>query len=365
MKICFCGDIMPGGVLPYQKVYLTDRLATTYQSFDLRIGTLESPIGTNLPFDENKMKGRANIIYARDEDFYRIKGLGIDIVSLANNHIYDLGEEGLKNTIRILQENNILYFGAGMNANEAARPVLIRNEGRTIAIFGYCMYGNPYIGHVQLATSEEPGVNPLDLKKVVSDIKEAKRKYDYVIIMPHWGIEYRYEPMDECVMMAKQMIKAGADAVIGSHTHQIQPVVKYKSGIIAYSLGNFLFPDFYMSPPRPIWYPSASDIICNIPEVVGYPFPITQPIKQIWKDEARIGSIVGLNISDKIQLKSFNHVKLSKDNILGLYQLPKKDYHRLKYIGLITNYPKFGIILSTINKIRIKMTQTFFSFINK
>ena len=76
MKLLFCGDVMPGGVLPYQKEYITSELRDFMAGFDARIGTLEAAIGTNLPFDPIKENGRQNIVYARDEDFYRVKELG-------------------------------------------------------------------------------------------------------------------------------------------------------------------------------------------------------------------------------------------------------------------------------------------------
>ena len=102
VKILAVGDIMPGGVLPYQDKYITSDLLKYMKGFDFRIGTLEAAIGSNLSYDPVKMSGRQNIIYARDEDFFRVKEMGFDVVSLANNHVWDLGEEGLRNTIKIL-----------------------------------------------------------------------------------------------------------------------------------------------------------------------------------------------------------------------------------------------------------------------
>ena len=107
VNLFFCGDIMPGGVLPYQDKYASLGLMEYMQSFDYRIGTLESAIGTNMPFDPIKLAGRQNLIYAREEDLYRIKEMGFDIVSLANNHVGDLGRDGLVNTMRLLKENGI------------------------------------------------------------------------------------------------------------------------------------------------------------------------------------------------------------------------------------------------------------------
>ncbi|MBQ6087134.1 MAG: CapA family protein [Bacteroidales bacterium] len=323
MKLFFCGDIMPGGVLPYQDNYISSSLRDYIQSFDFRIGTLEAAIGTGLSFDPVKMSGRQNIIYARNEDFFRIKEMGFDVVSLANNHIWDLGEDGLKNTIRLLKENGIKYCGVGNNIDEASRPAIMEKDGLRVAVLAYCMYGNPWLGYVELAGKEKAGVNPLYIDKVVEDIHNAKEKYDKVIVLPHWGREYQYEPLPECVTLAKKMIDAGADAVLGSHTHQIQPLVEYKGKSICYSMGNFLFPDFYMYPPRPIWYPDSLKEVEGVKDVVGYPYPIEEPIRQVWNPISRYGCIVSLNVEkDGITVKR-DYVHSSDDNVVSL-SVPEK-----------------------------------------
>ena len=88
MNLFFCVDIMPGGMLSYQDNYISPELKLFLNYFDFRIGTLESAIGTNLSYDPIKVAGRKNIIYARNEDFFRVKEMGLDVVSLANNHIW-------------------------------------------------------------------------------------------------------------------------------------------------------------------------------------------------------------------------------------------------------------------------------------
>lgn len=359
MKLFFCGDIMPGGVLPYQDKYITTELLDFMSGFDFRIGTLEAAIGTNLPYDPVKMAGRQNIIYARNEDFFRVKEMGFDMVSLANNHVWDLGEEGLRNTIKVLKENGIKYCGAGLNIEEASQPAIIEKNGQKIAILAYCMYGNKYLGYVELAGENKAGINPLDIEKVVKDIKDAKLKYDKVIVMPHWGREYQYEPLPECVAMAKRMVEAGADAVLGSHTHQMQPLIKYKQTPICFSMGNFLFPDFYMYPPRPIWYPDAKEEVKGIKDVVDYPYPIDEPIRQVWNPVSRYGCVVGLSINKDQIVTELRYVHSSTDNVEGLDVPNTTILHSLKKTKLmLTNIPfhvcvkVWRIIWGIMNKVR-------------
>ena len=318
MNLCFCGDVMPGGVLPYQQNYISSDLLGYLRGFDFRIGTLEAAIGAGLSFDPVKVQGRQNIIYARDEDFFRVKEMGFDVVSLANNHVWDLGEAGLRNTIRMLKENGIQYCGAGLDIEEASQPAVIVKDGLSIAILAYCMYGNKYLGYVELAGTGKPGVNPLDIEKVILDIKKAKEKYDKIIVLPHWGREYSFEPLRECVRMAKQMIEAGADAVLGSHPHHVQPLVEYKGRPICYSMGNFLFPDFYMHPPRPIWYPDTLEEVKGIKRVVGYPFPIEEPLCQVWNPLSRYGCMIKLSLTDNRFDPECRFVHASSDNVVSL-----------------------------------------------
>jgi poly-gamma-glutamate synthesis protein (capsule biosynthesis protein) len=329
MKLLFCGDIMPGGVLPYQTSYIDTDVSDYMSQFDARIGTLEAAIGTSLPYDTVKMEGKQNVIYARDEDFFRVTELGINLVSLANNHVYDLGAEGLANTIQMLDKHNILHCGAGMTDEEAGRPAVLNIRGQSVAVLAYCMFGNKYLGHVELAGKDKPGVNPLIMDTVIADITRAKKMYDYVVVMPHWGIEYHYMPMQECVEMAYKMIDVGADAVIGGHTHKVQPIVRYKSKYICFSMGNFLFPDYYMKPPRPIWYPDSSTDLTVIRDVDDYPESIDAPVRRVWQETSRIGYMLDFEINDKTERLKTKYVRLSADNIVQMHNPDKKIKQRL------------------------------------
>ena len=142
LKLLFVGDIMPGGVLHYQDLFYTDGIKQFMQKFDLRIGTLEVAIGDNIPFDKEKMKGRMNIIYCKNSDAQKLLDLDINIVSLANNHIFDLGIEGLENTKQILSENNIKYCGAGKNIKEASEPIIMNYNGKRIVFLAYSDWHN-------------------------------------------------------------------------------------------------------------------------------------------------------------------------------------------------------------------------------
>ena len=175
------------------------------------------------------------------------------------------------------------------------------------------------------------------MEKVLEDIKSAKEKYDYVFIMPHWGIEYTYFPTSYDRKKAIQMINAGADGIIGSHTHQIQPWLKINQSIVYFSLGNFLFPDFYMLPERPICYP------CNQEEAKKYPISYTYPkkpngiIRRVWKKKNRNGIIAEILIDNKIKTKT-TFIRLDENNNVTLLKNFISLNSILKIIALLLRF---------------------------
>lgn len=318
MKLLFCGDIMPGGVLPYQDKYVQEEVLSFLKSFDLRIGTLECAIGNDMQFDESKMNAEMNIVYARNEDFFRVKELGIDIVSLANNHIFDLGEAGFKNTLNCLCQNNIRYVGAGMNLEEASAPLIIKREGVSIALFACCFSGLKPVW-VTAATPTSAGIWQTDIETVCKKIEDAKKLYDYVIVLPHWGIELVFFPQEEYYSYAQKMIDAGADSVLGSHTHRIGPYWKYRGKTICYSMGNFLFPDFCMQVPKPQFYPDSVEQYRSLERMWFYPKDFTSPVVSVWRGRYRIGSVISMKIHKRHAIASHRLTMLTKDNVLEMY----------------------------------------------
>jgi len=299
IKIAFVGDICPGGVLHGSpRTCISKEVVDYLKKFDLRVANLESAIGEGFSFDQDKMRNPkwCNIIYSKDEDVQRLKEIGIDIVSLANNHVTDLGFEGLIHTIQVLDQNNILHFGAGRNNSEADEPVVMNLKGKRFAFLGF--YDTEVAPHP--ATEDSWGVSTSD--NLIKRIKKAKEKHDYVFVLPHWGFEHIYRPLPRDRKLAIELIKAGADGVIGSHPHSIQPYIMYKKKPIFFSLGNFLMPDFYQQPPCPIWYPDSSIDVTNIPIVYKYASNHKEHVKYIQRKESRIGLIAEFYISDKIMI---------------------------------------------------------------
>ncbi|MFH1841535.1 MAG: CapA family protein [Candidatus Nealsonbacteria bacterium] len=198
---------------------------------DILFGNLEGPIS-----DKGEKVGS---IYSFRADPKAVEGLvfaGFDILSLANNHILDYQKTALEDTISILEENGIIYTGAGVLAEEAFSLKIIESKGVKIGFFSYTNLGSETWKNIGVAwVSEE------DFKKVKEDISSAKEKVDVLIVSLHAGEEYQEEPTDFQKSFSEMAIDAGANLVLGHHPHVVQRVEKYNSGWIAYSLGNFVF----------------------------------------------------------------------------------------------------------------------------
>ena len=346
MKFLFFGDIMPGGVLPYQDKYIDEKMLKYIHSFDFRIGTLECSIGTNIAFDTSKMASTKSIVFARDEDMFRLQELHLDVVSLANNHAFDLGLTGMENTIRLLDNMGIKHCGAGHNLSEAKKPAIIEINNKRIAFIG-CLLNSPRPVIFHKATESSFGVYQVDIENLEQNIRELKSQYDYVVVMPHWCEEHSFYPPAYCKDSGKKMIDAGADAVVGSHPHIINPVIKYKNKYIYFSLGNFLFPDKCMQVPRPMYYPKTREKYLSLKRMWTYPKNIIEPIVAVWKPKNRIGMMVEMDINKEIK-SHYNLTCLTADNVLHPYSSIAVNL-RMAFWALIIQLPKYEIIIRLYN----------------
>lgn len=290
IKIVAVGDMMPGGILAGVNAnYVSQDVLDCLQDADIRVGTLETAIGNVPNFNEEKMKRLGDVIYAKDVDLNKLKQLSFDIVSLANNHYYDLGLDGARHTIKLLDELGIQHIGAGNNIQEASAPVVKVIHDKKVAFLAFC--DKERMGWCPWATETTPGINPMYDDYVVSEIKKHKKQNDYVVVMPHWGREHTWVTSARVYKMAKKMMKAGADLILGSHPHRVQPVVNYKKASVAFSMGNFLFPDRLIVKPRSTYYPDEPIDFNSLPITDAYPKVECMTYKK-WKPLARVGMIV-------------------------------------------------------------------------
>lgn len=165
--------------------------------------------------------------------------MGIDIVTLANNHILDFGPEGITDSIKTLDEAGIRHVGAGENTEQAEKLEIIETCGRKIGFLGT---SRVYMSATWASGPSHPGVfSTYDPSRALEVIKAADELCDYLVVYVHWGVERETTPKEYQKTMGQAYIDAGADLVIGSHPHVLQPLEYYKEKPIMYSLGNFVF----------------------------------------------------------------------------------------------------------------------------
>lgn len=199
---------------------------------DLVFANLEGPIS-----DKGTKVGSIYSFRANPNMVEGLKYSGIDIVSLANNHIWDYGGEAVEDTMNLLKDVGISYVGAGKNYNDAHNPAIIQIKSIKVSFLAYTNLISSSLDTVD----SKPAVAFLDLGQVKRDIKLAKSLSDIVIVSIHWGEEYEKFHNEFQETVGKEIIDEGVSLVVGHHPHVIQEVEKYRDGYIAYSLGNFVF----------------------------------------------------------------------------------------------------------------------------
>jgi poly-gamma-glutamate capsule biosynthesis protein CapA/YwtB (metallophosphatase superfamily) len=162
---------------------------------------------------------------------------GMDGVTLGNNHILDAGTTGLDETMRHLDVAGIAHAGAGMDLEEARKPMVFDLGGTKVGVLSYL---NVPSYSWAWATETAPGTAPLLENVMKEDIERLRRRVDLILVMPHWGKEYIATPEPQQVKLAHTAIDAGADLVIGGHAHWPKGIEMYEGKPIFYGVGNFL-----------------------------------------------------------------------------------------------------------------------------
>ena len=186
------------------------------------------------------LEGKMYTFRANPEKVSILHEMGVDIVKLANNHVYDYGRQALEDTLDTLSNAGIAYVGAGHDLKEATEPVYMELDGKTVA-FVAASRAEKYKMTPQ-ATEETPGIlRCYDTELFLETIKKADENADFVLAYVHWGTEYSFELEEVQLTTGKEYLDAGADVVIGAHSHCLQGMEYYDGKPIIYSLGNFWF----------------------------------------------------------------------------------------------------------------------------
>lgn len=237
MSILIGADIVPtesnkayfdsGNMQDVVGVELLDLLSNS----DYRVFNLECPlVNADSPIQKCGPNIRADVSTVNG-----LKSIGVDLLTLANNHIMDHGNAGLNSTISVLEKENISFFGAGENLNAAARPFVFSVNNKKIGVYT-CVEHEFSIAEVNKA-----GANPFDPLESFDFVSDLKSECDYVIVLYHGGKEHYRYPSPMLQRICHKFVEKGADLIVCQHSHCIACEEKYKGGIIVYGQGNFIF----------------------------------------------------------------------------------------------------------------------------
>ncbi len=184
---------------------------------------------------ENAIKKFGPNLKAHKNTAKVLKDIGVTHCGLSNNHIFDFGIEGTVDTLRHLEEAGLEYTGFGKDYEDSRRDLIIEKDGEKIAIIAVCEHEYSY------ALEDRMGSRPFDEYHTLEDIRAAKEKADRVIVIYHGGKEHCRYPSPRLVRTFRAMARAGADVVLGQHSHCIGCYEKYENCHLLYGQGNYHF----------------------------------------------------------------------------------------------------------------------------
>jgi hypothetical protein len=246
VRILIGGDICPRGRV--QSAFIEGRaeaifgdLLEAVSEADLSIANLECPLVT-----EDTPIEKAGIALGADARCVRgLRSAGWTALSLANNHSFDHGAQGLLNTIETIKDAGMIPFGAGPDSPTARRPLIRDVHGTRIIV--YAMAEREF----SVAEDDSPGANPMDLIGVLEALRTYKDQGHFIVLI-HGGKEFYPYPSPEMVRRCRFLIDSGADAVICGHAHIAQPWEIHAGRPIVYGLGNLVFE--YPGMPHDFWF---------------------------------------------------------------------------------------------------------------
>ena len=219
--------------------------APLFAGADIRIANLECVVATT------GEAGSKNYTFRAHPRVLPVLRRHLDGVTLANNHSGDFGREAFAEMLGLLRQNGLAQAGGGMNLAEAHTPWIVERKGLRIAILSY----NEFMPRSFEALHDAPGTAWSEDEQVVADIRRARsvHRADLVIPFMHWGWENEHSANARQRLLARKMIDAGADAVIGGHPHVTQDIEHYQGKPIVYSVGNFVMKETDNEAQRQAW----------------------------------------------------------------------------------------------------------------
>lgn len=235
IRLMATGDVIPARSVNFQMVKRNDfrypflKTADLLNTADIVFINLESPL---VPKCSTTVEGM--IFCGNERAVGGFNFANVKIASLANNHIGNYGNDGIDNTIKLLEKNNISVTGV--------------NEKQTILTIKGKKFG--FLGYNDIEKNDKLKISLAYKDAIATEVASLKKETDFVIVAFHWGIEYNSNPTSGQKELAHLAIDNGADLIIGNHPHWVQGVEIYKNRFISYAHGNFIFDQMWSRETR-------------------------------------------------------------------------------------------------------------------
>ena len=239
--LAFGGDMHFEGVLASKlaasPATVLSPIAPTLARADLAIANLETAVtGGGLP------AAKTYTFRAPPSAFDALRGGGIDVASMANNHGLDFGESGLRDSLAAAKRARYPVVGIGSSAKQAYAPYRTTINGQRIAVIGATQVLDDHLIDAWTAGPGKPGLaSAKDVRRLLEAVRRARRSADTVVVFLHWGVELMECPTTDQRTLSRALVDAGADVIVGGHAHRLQGAGRMRGALVGYGLGNFVW----------------------------------------------------------------------------------------------------------------------------
>ena len=239
--LAFGGDVHFEGVLESKLASgpegLLAPIAPVLDDADLAIVNLETAVTNG-----GAPAAKQFVFSAPPDAFTALRGGGVDVASMANNHGLDFGEAGLRDSLAAARRAGLPVIGIGLDGKRAYRPFRRKIKGQRIAVIGATQVLDDHLISAWTAGPGKPGLaSAKDVPRLLQEVREARRTSDTVVVFLHWGVELEQCPTTDQRTLAKQLVAAGADVVVGGHAHRLLGAGRMGKALVGYGLGNFVW----------------------------------------------------------------------------------------------------------------------------
>lgn len=239
--LAFGGDVHFEGVLKAKLAANPARVLAPIQPLlddaDLAVVNLETAVTNG-----GAPAVKEFVFSAPPSAFAALRGAGVDVASMANNHGMDFGESGLRDSLAAAKRYRFPVIGIGLDGKQAYRPFRRTINGQRIAVIGATQVLDDELISAWTAGPGKPGLaSAKEVPRLLKEVHAARRTSDTVVVFLHWGVELEQCPTPDQRKLAKQLVTAGADVVVGGHAHRLQGAGRMGEALVGYSLGNFVW----------------------------------------------------------------------------------------------------------------------------